>query len=127
MGAPSPHFSRAFYCGGGSGHVYCVALGRAPRRTVEYVCGALGRAPCIHARLRRLATKPREKRGLVRKLCKPVAICIDNKLKPVRNFELGIYRSQMMMYRNVADEQRLCDLFVLETLPDQLNHFTFSL
>jgi hypothetical protein len=40
------------------------ALCRAPRRTVKYVCGALGRAPCIHARLRRLATKPREKCGL---------------------------------------------------------------
>ena len=61
---PNPHFSQAFYCGGGSGHVYCVALGRAPRHTVEYVCGALGRAPCIHARLRRLATKPCEKCGL---------------------------------------------------------------
>jgi hypothetical protein len=45
----SPHFSQAFYCGGGSGHVYCVALRRAP---------------CIHARLRRLATKPCEKCGL---------------------------------------------------------------
>ena len=63
----SPHSSPAFYCGGGSGHVYCVALGRAPRRTVEYACGALGRAPCIHARLRRLATKPGEKCGLERK------------------------------------------------------------
>ena len=59
-----PHFSRAFYCGGSSRHVCCVALRRAPRRTVEYVCGALSRAPCIHARLRRLATKPREKCGL---------------------------------------------------------------
>ena len=59
-----PHFSRAFYCGVGSGHVCCVALGRAPRRTVEYACGALGRAPCIHARLRRLATITREKCGL---------------------------------------------------------------
>ena len=46
---PNPHFSGAFYCGGRSGHVYCVALRRAPRCTVEYVCGALGRAPCIHA------------------------------------------------------------------------------
>ena len=65
VGAPAnPHFSPAFYCGDGSGHVYCVALCRAPRRTVEYVCGALGRAPCIHARLRRLATKPGEKCGL---------------------------------------------------------------
>src|SRR5512136_3092493 len=60
-----PHFSPAFYCGGGSGHVYCVALLRAPRRTVEYACGALGCAPCIHARLRRLATKPCEKCGLI--------------------------------------------------------------
>ncbi len=60
----NPHFSPAFYCRDGSGHVYCVALRRAPRRTVEYVCGALGRAPCIHARLRRLATKPGEKCGL---------------------------------------------------------------
>jgi len=41
----NPHFSPAFYCGGGSGHVYCVALPRAPRRTVKYACGALGRAP----------------------------------------------------------------------------------
>ncbi len=38
------------------------------RRTVEYACGALGRAPCIHARLRRLATKPGEKSGLMRAL-----------------------------------------------------------
>ena len=59
----NPHFSQAFYCGGTAGHVYCVALRRAPRRTVKYVCGALGRAPCIHARLRLLATKPREKCG----------------------------------------------------------------
>src|SRR5512137_1276301 len=36
-----PHVSQAFYCGGGSGHVYCVALGRIPRRTVEYACGIL--------------------------------------------------------------------------------------
>ncbi len=62
----SPHFSPGFYCGGGSGHVCCVALPRAPRRTVEYGCGALGRAPCIHARLRRLATKPGAKRVRVR-------------------------------------------------------------
>jgi hypothetical protein len=39
--APSPHFSPAFYCGCGSGHVYCVALCRAPRHTVEYACGAI--------------------------------------------------------------------------------------
>jgi len=57
----SPHFSRAFYCGVGYGHVYGVALGRAPRHTVKYACGALRRALLakrrIHARLRRLATK----------------------------------------------------------------------
>jgi hypothetical protein len=40
----NPHFSPAFYCGGGSRHINCVALGRAPRHTVEYACGALGRA-----------------------------------------------------------------------------------
>jgi hypothetical protein len=64
----SPHFSPDFYCGGGYGHVYCVALLRAPRHTVEYVCGALGRALLvkrrIHAHLRLLATKPCEKCGL---------------------------------------------------------------
>ena len=49
---------------GGSGHVYCVALGRAPRHTVVFACGALRRSPCIHARLRRLATKTGEKCGL---------------------------------------------------------------
>jgi len=32
---PSPHFSQAFYCGVGYGHVYGVALGRAPRHTVK--------------------------------------------------------------------------------------------
>jgi hypothetical protein len=64
----NPHFSPDFYYGGGSGHVSSVALGRAPRHTVEYACGALRRAPCIHARLRRLATKPGEKCGLVVRL-----------------------------------------------------------
>jgi hypothetical protein len=41
------------YSGSGSGHVYCAALGRAPRRTVEYACAALGRA----ASLRNLLTE----------------------------------------------------------------------
>jgi hypothetical protein len=71
--APSPHFSPAFYCGGGSGHVNCVALCRAPRHTVEYACGVLGRlhsytwrfAPSTIDHLRRLATKSGEKCGLV--------------------------------------------------------------
>ena len=63
-GIINPHFSPAFYCGGGSGHVYCVALRRASRQTVKSACEALGRAPCIHARLHRLATKPGEKCGL---------------------------------------------------------------
>jgi len=67
-GLASPHFSPDFYCGPGSGHVYGVALRRAPRRTVEYACGTLGRAPCIHARLRHLATKPGEKSGQVDKV-----------------------------------------------------------
>jgi hypothetical protein len=61
----NPHFSPAFYCGGGSGHVCCVALGRASRQTVKSASEALGRAPCIHARLHRLATKPGEKYGLM--------------------------------------------------------------
>jgi len=56
----NPHYSWSFYCGGGSGRVCCVALLRAPRRTVEYACGALGRAPCSHARLRLLATNLHE-------------------------------------------------------------------
>jgi len=67
-GAASPHFSPAFYCGAGSGHVYGVALCRAPRRTVEYACGTLSRALLakrrIPARLRHLATKPGEKSRL---------------------------------------------------------------
>jgi hypothetical protein len=67
--ALSPHFSQAFYCGSGYGHVYCVALRRAPRHTVEYACGALRRAPCIHARLRCLAKKSCEKCGLKGFLC----------------------------------------------------------
>ena len=41
--AVNPHFSPASYCGGGYEHVYCVALGRAPRRTVKCASGALGR------------------------------------------------------------------------------------
>ena len=61
----SPHFSPAFYCDGGSGHVYCVALRRASRQTVKSASEALGRAPCIHARLHRLVTKPGEKCGLM--------------------------------------------------------------
>jgi len=64
IGGINPHFSPSFCCCGGSGHVYCVALPRAPRHTVKYACGALRRAPCIHARLHRLATKHGEKCGL---------------------------------------------------------------
>jgi len=68
--ALNPHFSQAFYCGVGYGHVYGVALGRAPRHTVKYACGALRRARLakrrIHARLRRLATKSCEKSELAR-------------------------------------------------------------
>jgi hypothetical protein len=37
----NPHYSWSFYYVGGSGHVYYVALLRVPRRTVEYVSGAL--------------------------------------------------------------------------------------
>jgi len=33
--SPIPHFSPGYYCSGGFGHVYCVALPRVPRRTVE--------------------------------------------------------------------------------------------
>ena len=47
---PSPHIPPGFYCGGGYGHVYCVALGWAPRRSQDYASGALGRAPCIAAK-----------------------------------------------------------------------------
>jgi hypothetical protein len=38
----NPHFLPILYCGGGSRHVYSVAVGRAPRHTVKYACGALG-------------------------------------------------------------------------------------
>jgi len=31
----SPHFSPAFYCGAGYGHVYSIALGPTPRHTVK--------------------------------------------------------------------------------------------
>jgi len=43
----NPHFSQAFYYGVGYGHVYSVALGRAPRHTVKYACGAQGACPGI--------------------------------------------------------------------------------
>jgi hypothetical protein len=65
LGGSNPRFSPAFTCGGGSGHVYRVALRRAFRQTVKSASEALGRAPCIHARLQRLATKPGEKCGLM--------------------------------------------------------------
>ena len=58
-GPVNPHFSQGFYCGGASGHVYCVALPRAPRRTVEYACGALGRAPVSEAAYPRPSAPPR--------------------------------------------------------------------
>jgi hypothetical protein len=64
ISAINPHFSPAFCCCSGSGHVCSIALRRAPGHTVQYACGALGRAPCIHARLHRLVTKSDEKSGL---------------------------------------------------------------
>jgi hypothetical protein len=45
-------------------HDFCARAASAPRRTIKYACGAQRRAPCIHARLRRLVTKPDEKCGL---------------------------------------------------------------
>jgi len=60
----SPHFSPASCCGGGSGHVYCVALGRRLDVLSRTPAAPSGRAPCIHARLHRLATKSGEKSGL---------------------------------------------------------------
>jgi len=51
---PSLHFSQAFYCGGGSGHEY-------NRQSIVILLPTIN---CIHARLRRLATKFREKCGL---------------------------------------------------------------
>jgi hypothetical protein len=41
----NPHFSPAFYCGDGSGHVYFVALGRAPRHT-EAILAKIKASPC---------------------------------------------------------------------------------
>jgi hypothetical protein len=40
-------FSPVACCNGRYARGYCVALGRPPRRTVEYACGGLGRAPCL--------------------------------------------------------------------------------
>jgi len=90
----SPHFSPSIYCGGGSGRVYSVAPPWAPRHTVKYACGALRRAPCIHTRLHRLATKYGEKCGLARfytqimspgiAVLKPtVPITDENRLNPL--------------------------------------------
>ena len=43
---PSPHFSHPLYCIGAMIRPDCVALRRPPQRTVQYVSGGLGRAPC---------------------------------------------------------------------------------
>ena len=42
----SPAFLTSVWCSAGHIRHYCVALGRAPRRTVKYACGAPRRAPC---------------------------------------------------------------------------------
>jgi hypothetical protein len=59
-----PHFSPAFYCSRGSGHVYYVALVGRLDVLSSTPAAPSGRAPCIHARLRHLATKSGEKSGL---------------------------------------------------------------
>ncbi len=106
----NPHFLQGFYCGGGSVHIYCVARLRAPRHTVEYACGALGRAFCIHARLRRLATKPCEQCGLratgrsrlqgADSACKPLT---SRGLERVLDFKQGI----VLRIRREAGLQRV--------------------
>jgi hypothetical protein len=64
---PSPHFSQAFYSGGVSRHVSCVALGRIPRRTVEYACGILpSRWPKRQMRLVSMPVYPASLRNPVR-------------------------------------------------------------
>jgi len=80
----SPHFSHPIYCGSRSGCVFCVALGRPPHRTVQYVCGGLGHplagpAPCIHSHLHPLATIRCEKCGLERS--PPLVACIMDGLE----------------------------------------------
>ncbi|SVE56936.1 uncharacterized protein METZ01_LOCUS509790 [marine metagenome] len=42
----SPHFSHPLYCIGAMTRPDCVPLRRPPQRTLQYVCGGLGRAPC---------------------------------------------------------------------------------
>ena len=62
----SPHFSPVVCCSAGYIRHYCVALGRAPRRTVKYACVALPARALPWRRLRRFATTTGEKGGLVR-------------------------------------------------------------
>jgi hypothetical protein len=97
----NPHFSQGFCCCGAARHVYSVALPRAPRRTVEYACGALGRAPCIHARLRRLATKPCEKCGLSLLRDSP------NK-KQTQRAQMNLFLSSARMF--AANEYGICEM-----------------
>jgi hypothetical protein len=66
-GIVNPHFSQAFYSGGVSRHVYCVALCRIPRRTVEYACGILAsRWPKRQMRLVSMPVYPASLRKPVR-------------------------------------------------------------
>ncbi len=62
--ASSPHFSPVLCCSAGYIRHYCVALGRAPRRTVKYACGALPARALSWRPLRRFATTTGEKGGL---------------------------------------------------------------
>jgi len=73
----NPHFSPALYCGGDPGMSTALhSVGLLDVRRVRL--RALGRAPCIHARLHRLATKPGEKCGLIAvSICKQSSVLSD--------------------------------------------------
>ena len=60
----SPHFSPVVCCSAGYIRHNCVALGRAPRRTVKYAGGPLPARALSWLRLRRFATTTGEKCGL---------------------------------------------------------------
>ena len=64
---------------------------------------------------------------LDRRFRESMSVCVDQKLKTVRDPEFVEYRAEVMTNRGFADEQPFSNLPVFEAFPDDSNDLSFSL
>ena len=56
-----------------------------------------------------------------------ITVGVNEKLKPVGYFQLGIYRREVVMHRAIADEESLGNLLVLQSFAYLLDDFPLTI